>query len=81
MELEDAKLTIAKRISNAINGRFEIPILETVLSHEIGTELYHSAIESLQSEGSIKKESRHSKDLHRSEWVLTEFGKKKYIKK
>ena len=79
MKIEEAKLIIAKRISNAINGRFEIPILETVLSHELGTELYRSAIESLQTEGSIKEEDRYSEESHHHEWVLTDSGKDKYI--
>ena len=81
MNLEEAKLIIAQRISSAINGRFEIPLLETVLSHELGTALYRSAIESLQGEGSIKEEDRYSEESHHHEWVLTEFGKEKYIPK
>ena len=80
MNLEEAKLIIAQRISSAINGRFEIPLLETVLSHELGTELYKSAIDLLRSEGSII-EVPHSEESHHHEWELTEFGKKKYILK
>jgi len=78
MNNEKAKLIIAQRISDAINGRYEIPILETVLSHELGTEVYRTAIDSLESEGSIKKENRYSEESHHHEWVLTKFGKNKY---
>ena len=78
---ESAKLIIAQTISNAINGRYEIPILETVLSHELGTELYNSAIDLLQGEGSIEEEDQYSKESKQRYWILTEFGKKKYILK
>jgi hypothetical protein len=82
MKIDEAKLIIAQRISNAINERYEIPILETVLSHELGTEVYKSAIDLLQGEGSIEEEvDRSSKELDKHYWVLTEFGKKEYILK
>ena len=78
MKIKEAKLIIAQRISNAINGRYEIPILETVLSHELGTELYNSAIDLMRGEGSITEEDLYSKGSNQRFWVLTEFGKKKY---
>lgn len=81
MKIEEAKLIIAQRISNAINGRYEIPILETVLSHELGTELYNSAIDLLRGEGSIIEEDQYSTESNHRFWVLTEFGKEKYIRK